>query len=271
MRELADCHVHTEACGHASGTVAQMVGAAVFGGLKAIVMTEHLPLPADLDPKGNLAPAPASFSEYAEQVRAIGARVKDLTVVLGAEADWIGGREAEMDAQADVARRAGVEVVLGSVHFLDGWSFDDPSNLSEWEVRDIDAVWERYFSEWCAAARSGRFEVMAHPDLVKKFGHRPSRDAGELYAEAARAASDGGVLIEFSTAGWRKPVAEAYPGGDLLGAFLRAGVGVTVGSDAHEVGEVGYRIADAYEELASAGYRVVTVPLGHGDSREIEL
>lgn len=271
MRELIDCHIHTDVCGHASGTVAQMVSAAVFDGIGGLVMTEHLPLPADLDPSGTLAPSDEAFSAYAAQVRETRDRVKGMTVTLGAEADWLTGRESDMALQAAAARGAGVEVLLGSVHFLDGWSFDDPANLAEWDARDVDAVWESYFSAWCDAARSGRFEVMSHPDLVKKFGHFPSGDPGDMYAAAASAIRDSGAVVEFSTAGWRKPVGEPYPGPGLLAAFVDAGARFTVGSDAHAPSEVGYRIADAYEQLAAAGVRSVYLPLGDGEMKEIGL
>jgi len=47
------------------------------------------------------------------------------------------------------------DIVLGSVHFIDEWAFDDPSLQSrraEWHVTDL---WERYFEDLCAAAQSG--------------------------------------------------------------------------------------------------------------------
>ncbi len=271
MRDLIDCHVHTHCCGHASGTVDQMVGAAVFAGITGLVFTEHLPLPDELDPDRHLSPCESSFAEYADAVNAMASRVKGLEVVLGAEADWIPGHEDHAARVRAAAADAGVRVVLGSVHFLDGWAFDDPANLSEWDTHDIDEVWERYFSVWCDAARGGGFDVMAHPDLVKKFGHRPSFDPHDLYAESARAAAEGGVLIEVSTAGLRKPVGELYPGQDLLVAFRHAGVSATIGSDAHAPSEVGRDLEAAYRALASAGYGRVAFPRGEGDVRWIEL
>jgi histidinol-phosphatase (PHP family) len=169
------------------------------------------------------------------------------------------------------AAELGVDVLLGSVHFLGEWAFDDPHSVAMWNTWDVDEVWTTYFTTWCDAASSGVFDVMAHPDLVKKFGHRPSFDPRELYAEAARAAAHGGVLIEVSTAGLRKPVGEIYPGPDLLASFGAAGVGATVGSDAHAPDEVGFRLDAAYEALAIAGYRSVCFPTGPKASREIAL
>lgn len=271
MRELIDCHIHTSACGHASGTASQMVGAAVFGGMTGIVMSEHLPLPDALNEGGGFAPSADAFAAYAAEVREIAQRVKGLTVVLGAEADWLPGRPDAMEAQRRAACDAGVDVLLGSVHFLGDWPFDSPDHLDQWVVRGNDAVWEEYFACWCEAARSGFFDVMAHPDLPKKFGHKPSYDPGELYRQAAGCASAGGVLIEVSTAGLRKPVAEMYPAPEFLLAFREAGVQATVGSDAHAVDEVGFRISHAYDALAAAGYERVALPLGGDEVRWIEL
>lgn len=271
MRELIDCHIHTERCGHATGTVAQMVGAAVFSGMGGIVLTEHLPLPESLDPDHQLAMLSCDLASYADEVREQAARVKGLEVVLGAEADWLPGRESFARDVRDTARELGVQVLLGSVHFLDEWAFDDPHRIEEWETHDVDTVWRDYFSVWCDAASSGVFDVMAHPDLVKKFGHRPGFDPRELYSQAAVAAAAGGVLIEVSTAGLRKPVGELYPASDLLEAFSAAGVGATVGSDAHAPDEVGYRLDAAYDALAKAGYDAVCFPTGPKRFREVAL
>lgn len=270
MRELIDCHVHTVACGHACGSAGEMVAAADAAGLSAVVMTEHLPLPDALNEGGGFAPGAEAFAQYALDV-ARAAEESPLTVVLGAEADWLPGRPEAMRHQLDVARAAGVKVLLGSVHFLGDWPLDSPDHRDGWVERGVDAVWEEYIATWCDAARSGNFDVMAHPDLPKKFGDRPSYDPTELYRTAARAAAIGGVLIEVSTGGLRKPVAELYPSAALLGEFKRAGVDATVGSDAHSGPEVGYRIGEAYDALRAAGYERVALPLGRHEVRWVSL
>jgi len=279
VRELIDCHIHTHCCGHATGSVEEMVAAAGAVGLTGVVFSEHLPLPDDLDPLGDLAPSAEAFADYAARVRsaanvaapdAIRANGKPM-IMLGAEADWLPWRLQDTERQLAIARGAGVQVLLGSVHFLDGWAFDNPASLDEWERRDVDEVWRAYFERWCDAARSGLFDVMAHPDLPKKFGHRPTFDAKPLYREAACAAAEGGVFVEVSTAGLRKPVGELYPGPELLAAFAEAGVGVTVGSDAHAPSEVGFKIAETYTVITKAGYERAAFPLGSGKARWVAL
>jgi histidinol-phosphatase (PHP family) len=149
--------------------------------------------------------------------------------------------------------------VLGSVHFVDGWAFDDPDKrdrYSEWEIREL---WERYFRDLIAAAESGLADVIGHIDLVKKFGYVPEGDLGALYADVAAALAGTGVAVEVNTAGLRKPCAELYPSAKLLSALHAAGVPVTVGSDAHAPAEVGSAWDEARAALLDAGYRSAVI------------
>ncbi len=273
MRELIDCHIHTERCGHAEGTVDDYARMAVERGLVGIVMTEHLPMPAGMDPHNRVSMPACDLEEYLVEVDLARNRYPELEIVTGVEADYLPDRMDEVRATLrDATQRSdGASVVLGSVHLLGNWTFDDPHTVESWESRSVDQAWEEYFSTWCDACRTGLFDVMAHPDLVKKFGHLPSFDRRELYSEAARVAAETGVLIEVSTAGLRKPIAELYPGPGLLKAFHAAGVPATVGSDAHAPREVGMQIGTAYDAMLDAGYRSVAFPGESGGWRAIAL
>lgn len=273
MRELIDCHIHTERCGHATGAVDDYAKVAVQRGLMGIAFTEHLALPDRLDPQRHLSMPACDLEDYLVEVDLAARRYPDLTIVTGLEADYLPESvDAVAAAIADARGRAdGARFVLGSVHFIGEWAFDDPHNVAEWETRDVDIVWREYFDLWCDAARTGLFDCMAHPDLPKKFGHRPSFDTHELFARAAQAAADADVAVELSTAGLRKPIGELYPSHELLVAFREAGVPITVGSDAHEPGEVGYGITQAYDAARLAGYASVCFPDGVGGWRSISL
>jgi histidinol-phosphatase (PHP family) len=80
-----------------------------------------------------------------------------------------------------------------------------------------------------------------------------------------------GVIVEVSTAGLRKPVGELYPAQAFLEVLCDAGVKATVGSDAHQVSEVGQDIEVAYRALASAGYLRAAFPVGRDEVRYVEL
>jgi histidinol-phosphatase (PHP family) len=186
------------------------------------------------------------------------AKRRGLPVKLGLEVDYVRGREEET---RDILAPYPWDYLLGSVHFIGTRGIDGPPRLLD-DV-GVDEAWRRYFDELAAAARSGLFDVLAHPDLVKMWGVRPERPD----YEPLLAALDG-VCLEISSAGLRKPVGELYPAPELLGSARERGVQVTFASDAHLPDDVG-RDFDRVVALASeAGYDTVTVFDGRSGRQE---
>lgn len=254
---MIDLHVHTARCGHAVGSMAEYVAAAKSAGVSCMAFCDHLPLPPGYPP-GYAMPW-VELPAYVAQVTALAEAAGEAggpEILLGVEADWIPGQEPLVQGALE---QHDFDMVLGSVHFIDDWAFDDPSlceHYSEWAP---DMLWERYFEDLVAAAATGLYDVMAHPDLVKKFDVRPLGDARPLFREAASVFAERGVAVEVNTAGLRKPCAEIYPSLDFLRECRLAGVAVTVGSDAHHPDEVGADWAAARDLLLTAGYSSVVV------------
>ena len=112
-----------------------------------------------------------------------------------------------------------------------------------------------------AAASSGLYDVLAHPDLVKVWGAgrpRPERDPRHYWEPAVEAIAAAGIAVEVSTAGLRKPVGEIYPEPGLLARFRRAGVPATLSSDAHAPEDVARDYPTAVAALRGAGYETIT-------------
>ena len=150
------------------------------------------------------------------------------------------------------------DYVVGSVHFVR----DAPSTRgTEWEHvwgrgDRPEKVWQRYFETLAEAARSGLYDIMAHPDLVKVWGSArplPEGDLRHYYEPAVEAMLEAGVAVELSTAGLRKPVGELYPAPALLEMAVDAGLPIALSSDAHEPDQLGYRYEDAVAALADVG------------------
>jgi histidinol-phosphatase (PHP family) len=140
------------------------------------------------------------------------------------------------------------------------WGFDqlgDPVIDAEWDARSIESVWDAYTGALEELAASGVCDVLAHPDLAKLSGRRPTVP-DEWYDRMAEAAVAAGMAAEVSSAGWRKPVGEAYPAPALLSRFRKAGVPATTASDSHGLGDVASRSADLRAMLADAGYETLT-------------
>jgi histidinol-phosphatase (PHP family) len=177
-------------------------------------------------------------------------------VILGLEVDHYAGR---MDKVAALLDGYPFDLLLGSVHWLGAWMFDDvdsPVAMGEWDNRTVEAAWRAYTEALEELAGSGVCDVLAHPDLCKVTGRRPGVP-DEFYDRMAAAAAASGMAAEVSSAGWRKPVGEAYPAPPLLARFRARGVPVTTASDAHRRDDVAWRAADLRPLLAAAGYRHV--------------
>ena len=267
--ELVTTHTHTCYTNHGQGTVDELVSAAVAAGVTTIAVTEHYPLSAAFDHDDYLSMNRARVGDYLADIEAAARAHPEIEVVAGCELDWLGDDE-DRDLAPDQFEPFGV--VLGSVHFIDRWAFDDPAVAARWQEVGADDVWRRYFEIWCEAASSdGAFQVMAHPDLAKKFGYYPSFDLQPLYERAAEACAAAGRMVEVNTSGAHYACREMFPAPGLLRAFCRAGVPCTVGTDAHEPANVARGIPEAYRLMYDAGYRHVTVPTADGDRRRIAI
>jgi histidinol-phosphatase (PHP family) len=178
------------------------------------------------------------YVDCVEQAKAAG-----LPVVLGLEVDYYRGR---MDEVATLLEGYPFDVLLGSVHWIGTWRFDDlldPVSMQQWAARDVDAAWGDYVSALEELAASGVCDVLAHPDLIKVTGKRPVHPE-ECWDRLCEAACASDMAAELSSAGWRKPVAEAYPDRGLLERFVARGVPLTTASDSHLSPDVAHRAAD---------------------------
>jgi histidinol-phosphatase (PHP family) len=174
-----------------------------------------------------------------------------LPVKLGLEVDYEPGRE---DDTRRLLEPYPWDYLLGSIHFIDGFGIDSRPRLID-EV-GVEEAWRRYFETLTAAARSGLFDSLSHPDLVKIFGERIE---GFDYRPVAEAIAESGTAIEVSTAGLRKPVGELYPDPGFLQACRDREVPVTVASDAHVPELVGRDFDRARDLLRSVGYETITI------------
>jgi histidinol-phosphatase (PHP family) len=173
---------------------------------------------------------------------------------LGVEADFIAGRE---DRMATLLESRDWDYVVGSVHFVGDHAVDH-DGYEVWDHRSQrpDELWRRYFRMIGEAARSGLFDILAHPDLVKYWGPtrpRPEGDLRRFYELAMDGIAESQIAVEVSTAGLRKPAGEIYPAPAFLQMCVEAGCPVALSSDAHVPGDVGRDYDDAVALLEQLG------------------
>ena len=261
---IVDYHVHLRGPAegregpieHTLDAVERYVEAAGAAGVDEVAFTEHVyyfrELSHVLAHPYQTAKATYELDDYCDTI--VEAKRRGFPVKLGLEVDWLAGREQDV---AEALAGYPWDVLLGSVHLLDGEMVDFRDGA--WSRLSVDDVWRLYFEELGALAASGLVDVLAHPDLVKIFGSRPSAADTAAHHDAAVAAIAGaGVAVEVSTAGLRRPVGELYPAQTLLDAFRVAGVPATAASDAHVARDVGRDLDRAVAALEGAGYETVT-------------
>jgi histidinol-phosphatase (PHP family) len=187
---------------------------------------------------------------------------------LGIECDFVPGAE---DRTAALLEARGLDYVVGSVHFV-GDSAVDHDGWDAWEeLGDADKVWRSYFEALAECARSGLFDILAHPDLVKVWGRArplPERDPRHYYEPAIEAIASSGIAVEVSTAGLRKPVGELYPARAFAEMCVEAGAAFALSSDAHIPEQVGFGYERAVEFLGEIGVDEICVFERRGRSLE---
>lgn len=245
---LADCHVHSHHSVDGSRRLEDYCRAAVAGGLKAIIFTEHYDLNPVTEGFNHL-----HFARYAQEVEAVRQKFAGrLEIGLGLELG-----EPHLYAGAIDAFLSGkkVDFLLGSVH----WVGEKALHLDYGQGCSAEEAYQRYFEEVLRAVQAGNFHVLAHLDLLKRYlGHQSPLETEhfrEIITAILQEAISRGIGLEVNTSGLRQGLADTLPGLMVLKWYRDLGGEiVTLGSDAHRPEDVGAGLATGLNTLAAAGF-----------------
>jgi len=208
--------------------------------------------------------SPASFIKHWENIQECQKRYFQLQIRLGIEMDYYPNREK--DIASKIQYYEGLigrpfDFILGSIHDISAGFFSNKSAaVPFFKDREIVATYHEYFDLAARAVRSRLFNVMAHPDLIKKYTYQLTplvsfekyQDVVESFISELVTCEVG---IEINTKGLRRPVQEPYPSDEFLTLYLSKSRAsgkdpiLTLGSDAHKVMDVGFGILDIIESL----------------------
>jgi len=242
---IVDLHNHTTLCNHAEGQMHQYIEKAIASGTKYFGFSDHAPM--DFDTKYRM-----KFSEmqgYEKAVLEAKEKYKqDIEILFAYEVDYLKGH---MDKRVIDAK---VDYLIGSVHFIDEWGFDNPEFIGHYENEDIDVIWQKYFDTIEEMAKSKLFDIVGHLDLIKVFKFMPKRDINLIAKKALLAIKEADMTLELNVAGYRKPVKEAYPSASLLKLAFELGIPITFSSDAHKPEQVSLYNDEIVQMAKKAGY-----------------
>lgn len=260
---LIDYHMHTGVTVDSKMMEIQACEQAVRMGIPEIAFTNHVMLnhPGYWMSKQD-------FILHWQQIQHCQQRYPQLTIRLGIEMDYYPGREIEIAATLrEYENLIGhpFDIVLGAVHEMKGIFFSSREYApSLFSGRDLPAVYLEYFDLAARAVRSGLYDVLAHPDLVKKYTHdiTPALDFETYRLGAERlveALLDMNVGIDLNMKGMKLKVGEQFPSRQFLQLYLSRAKArgsepiLTLGSDAHAAPDVGSYIQEAVLLLLDLG------------------
>jgi histidinol-phosphatase (PHP family) len=197
--------------------------------------------------KGEITP-------YLDEVKSLKEEFSDrIELLSGFEVDYLKGRMSPLTLEADV------DYLIGSVHFLEEWGFDNPEFIGRYQSENIDELWRLYFREIEAMADSGLFQIAGHLDLMKVFKYLPSKPILEFAERSLEAIKSRGMALEINGSGYRKPIGEAYPTRTIIERAFQMDIPVTLGSDAHKPEQIGLFHNQMETLLKEIGYREVAI------------
>jgi histidinol-phosphatase (PHP family) len=250
---MIDYHLHGNFSGHGQGDLGEYVEAALDKGFVEIGFSDHLPLVANPDPYH--AMLEEKLPQYVARVLELREAYRGrIAIKLGIEADYLEGHEAETKRLLDSQP---FDYVLGALHFLGDWHFTSKAGIARFADEDPVEAFPKYFEKLKRLVETGLFDVLAHPDALRRGAFRPARSMEEEHREVARLLASKGMAIEVNTGGIRRDAGSVYPERGFLAACVAEGVPVTVGSDAHTPGDVGRDFGAALELLDALGIREV--------------
>lgn len=242
-----DLHNHTTLCNHATGTTDEYIQKAIDLGIDVYGFSEHAPM-KNFEDGYRLTLDKKEF--YEKSILDLKENYKkDINIVIGYEVDFLNG-----DYILEEIKNANVDYLIGSVHYLGSWGFDNPEFMSEYKNKDIDTIWEDYFEAVKQSVNSGIFNIVGHLDLIKIFNFQPKKDIKSIALESLKAIKKSGMVMEINSAGLRKPIKEQYPSKQLLELAFELDIPITFSSDAHSIEQIGFSYDEVTKLAKEIGY-----------------
>lgn len=248
-----DTHNHTIYCNHASGSMDSYIQKALEIGIDIFGFSCHAPM--NFDEKYRMSAEMLPL--YLQQIQDLKKKYRGKIEILSAlEVDYILGRE---NLLLDSVINANVDYLIGSVHFLDDWGFDNPEFIGRWQSFGAQRAWDLYLDSMQKMAQTRHFQIAGHFDLPKIFGNFMPASLNAKRAQTLEILHENDMILEINAAGLRKNVKESYPSLDVLNLAREIGLDITLSSDAHDISHIGFGYETCLNLAKKAGFKKVAI------------
>jgi histidinol-phosphatase (PHP family) len=183
-------------------------------------------------------------------------------------------------------REMNLDFILAAAHYVlppkgKPFTVDDYADIVDLGIKegfggDPAGMVEAYLNSVEAMIRAGSFDLLGHPDLVKKnnSGSRLFSEDEDYYrkkiAALAKLMAGTGIPAEVNTGGInRGRIKDCYPSLFFLKLFRKHGVPIVINSDAHRAEDLDGHYEEARQTSLSAGYTESLIFGGRQNGRAV--
>lgn len=246
-----DFHHHTNHSFDSKGEMAEICEAAVNKGIEEICFTEHFSVNSTSPTFGHM-----NWEKYMADIQACRKKfVGKLQIRLGIE---LCEPHLLREQYKEALNSIPFDYILGSVHNIEGMTLR--TYMNTYPERDI---YLDYFKELEKLVSHADIDVLAHFDLMKRYGHLtignyPFSKYQEIISSILSIAVTRNIGLEINTSGWRTKLNESLPSLEVLKLYRELGGSLlTIGSDSHDKLQTGSGFNEAISMAKAAGFTAI--------------
>lgn len=255
---MLDGHIHIEWQNYDLGLINNMIAIALAHGVDELNILDHTHKFREFDFLYTTLKDQHSISwyqskvsrqmplqKYIDFIKLVKSQKWPIKLNFGLEVCYFKEHEQQLRDLLESLKPFKFDFLIGSAHFTDGMCVDLCKEI--FEETDVDVFYQHYFVVLKDIIHSQMFDIVAHPDLIKKFGFFPSFPLTPYYEELAQELKKYQQKTENNSGMIR--FGFPYPGlaPELLAIFKRYDVKFCKSSDAHTYQDIG-RAFDQMEE-----------------------
>lgn len=241
-------HNHTYRCGHACGMEEDYIRKAIAEGIYTLGFSDHSPYPLRDGYVSYSRMGVDEIDDYCQTLLDLREKYKNyIDIKIGFETEYY---PKYFGALLDLYRPHPIDYIIYAGHFIGNEGDDDDFTFCAFDKTADKGRMKAYVDNTVTAMKTGRYSIIAHPDMVNFVG-----DLDYYRQESARlirAAKEYNIPLEINLYGMRD--GRHYPSEEFWRIAGRMGATATLGFDSHHERHVadgneiikGLRLADKF-------------------------
>lgn len=260
-------------CEHATGTLRDILEAAVKADYQTFGVSEHVPrfeerfLYKSEKEKGlTVEKLKENFNSYGNTIHGLAEEFQDRLIVLkGFEIEII-PTSNYVEVMNAYKKQYNFDYMVGSVHYVDEILIDGlPSEYQEAieKVGSLEKLAIKYYELVAKMVSELKPDVVAHFDIIRKnakeIGAVDTLKIKKIAEEALQAVKEVGSILDLNTKAYRRGFDYPYPAPWVVALAKKMDIKFCFGDDSHSVDEVGAGLDDAKNYLLKYGINKIQI------------